>query len=385
MTKQSNNAPEALTFSQKWTKALQSFTRPLLQPILAMSHHAATHPKLYIVGTIVFSIGILFLGIVTNFEQETDDDIWTPAGSKSVEHGSWIEDNSNFPKDTRDAVIIVHRNGQNLFGDSDGSMALESAQRMFEALDEFRQTPRYEELCALSSYVHPVTQKNTCQIIGASTYWNDTTAIFNEQATSNQVVLETMSAATFPYGGMVHHDTILGFNQFDEQGVLNYAESYFMVISLPPDDTEGSFAEDFEDQALDRLLNLRDQWQGSGFVVEILAERSFEDEFTRAVTKDLPLIPLVFVLMSILCIIIYARKDKVLSRSWLGFGAVATVLCAIMASFGLLFVIGVPFTSLTPVSGDDVGLLDQGTLRLAHAFPLLTTAPTLYHVWSRPR
>ena len=39
-----------------------------------------------------------------------------------------------------------------------------------------------------------------------------------------------------------------------------------------------------------------------------------------------------------------------LSRSWLGFRAVATVLLAIMASFGLLFAIGVPFTALTPVS-----------------------------------
>lgn len=53
--------------------------------------------------------------------------------------------------------------------------------------------------------------------------------------------------------------------------------------------------------------------------------------------------------MSVLCIILFARRDKVLSRSWLGFGAVVTVLLAIMASFGLLFTIGVPFTALTPL------------------------------------
>lgn len=65
--------------------------------------------------------------------------------------------------------------------------------------------------------------------------------------------------------------------------------------------------------------------------------------------SDLPLLPLVFILMSVLCIVLFARRDKVLSRSWLGFGAVVTVLLAIIASFGLLFVIGVPFTSLTPL------------------------------------
>ena len=72
------------------------------------------------------------------------------------------------------------------------------------------------------------------------------------------------------------------------------------------------------------------------FCIEIMVERLFEDEFGYAVIADLPLIPLVFVLMSILCIIIFARRDSVLSQSWLGFGAIATVLLDIMASFGLL-------------------------------------------------
>ena len=53
--------------------------------------------------------------------------------------------------------------------------------------------------------------------------------------------------------------------------------------------------------------------------------------------------------MSLLCVILFAKRDKILSRSWLGFGAVVTVLLAIMASFGFLFLVGVPFTSLTPL------------------------------------
>jgi Niemann-Pick C1 protein len=61
------------------------------------------------------------------------------------------------------------------------------------------------------------------------------------------------------------------------------------------------------------------------------------------------LLPLVFLLMSVLCILLFSRRDKVLSRSWLGFGAVVTVLLSITASFGLLFCLGVPFTSLTPL------------------------------------
>ena len=56
------------------------------------------------------------------------------------------------------------------------------------------------------------------------------------------------------------------------------------------------------------------------------------------------LIPLVFLLMSLLCILFFSRRDSVLSRGWVGFAAVVTVLLSIMAGFGLLFLIGVPFT-----------------------------------------
>lgn len=282
--------PSERTFSQKWTLALQSCTKPILKPILALSNHAATHPKSYIVSIIILSLGIMLLGIATNFTMETDDDIWTPQNSKVLEHGKWIDDESNFPKDPRTAVIIIHRDGKNLFGDDDStSLALKSTERMFEALDSFRETPRYNELCSFSTYISPSTNETTCQIVGISTFWNESTAIFEAQATSDEAVLTTMSAEYYPFGGLVNRDQIIGFNEFDdENGILNYAKSYVVVIFLPSDeDDSGSFSEDFEDDAIDRMLDLQDKWKaedGNDFRVEIIAERSFEDEFSRAVT-----------------------------------------------------------------------------------------------------
>jgi Niemann-Pick C1 protein len=345
---------KATTFSQKWTRALQAFTKPMLQPILSMSDHAARFPKTYIVLTIVLSIAFMFVGFATNFTEDTSDDIWSPVGSKPVEHNEWIDKHSNFPKEARAAVLIVHRDGKNLFGNdvNDNSLALESTKRMFEALDELRETPRYDELCTTySKYTSPITNQTTCQIVGISTFWNESTAVFQEQATSNEAVLETMSEKFYPTGGKVDFDQIIGYNGFDENDVLNSGKTYVTVVLLPADEN-GAFTEDFEDKMLDRILDLQDKWNneaGNDFRVEIIAERSFEDEFSRALTKDLPLIPVVFVLMSVLCIFLFSKRDKVLSRSWLGFGAVVTVLLAILASFGFLFCLGVPFTSLTPL------------------------------------
>ena len=280
-----------LTFSQKWTRTLQAFTKPMLKPILVMSDHAARNPKSYIIGTILLSFALMFIGFATNFTEETSDDIWSPQGSKPVEHNKWIDDDSNFPKDTRAAVVIVHRDGKNLFGD-DGSLALESAKRMFEALDEIRETPRYDELCAFSKYISPITNQTTCQIVSATTFWNDSTALFEEQALTNEDVLATMSAPFYPSGSEVDFDQIIGFNTFDENNVLNSGKTYVSVVLLPPDkdDEDGSeaFSADFEEDMIDRLLDLQDKWKderGNDFRVEIIAERSFEDEFSRAVTK----------------------------------------------------------------------------------------------------
>jgi Niemann-Pick C1 protein len=346
-------------FSKKWTRSLTAFNKLILKPFLAMSHFAATHPKMVVVGTITFSIGILLIGMFTNFNAETDNDIWTPEGSKAVVHGTWVKDESNFPKDARTSVLVLHRDGKGLFGEdeTDTSLALESTKRLFESLDEVRNTPRYDELCAMSGYLYPSDSKsgnwtNTCQIVSATSFWNDSTAAFESEATSNEAVLAAMSASSYPVGGMVDHNQIIGYNKFTNE-ILSYGQSYVTVIFLPvdkgDDETSMAFTKDFEKDVIDRILELQDKWaeEGTDYKVEIIADRSFEDEFGRAITKDLPLMPLVFLIMSVLTVLFFIRRDKVISRGWMGFGAVVTVLLAILASFGILFTIGVPFTSLT--------------------------------------
>lgn len=164
------------SFSKKWTRALKAFSRPFLIPFLGLSHSAATHPKKYVVFIITLSFGLMALGIATNFTQETSDEIWTPVGSRPLEHGKWIDDDSGFPVNARSSVLVVHRNGKNLFGDdASSSLALESTKRVFESLDHFRNTPRYNELCDFSDYTRPSTNQTTCQIVGASAFWNDST------------------------------------------------------------------------------------------------------------------------------------------------------------------------------------------------------------------
>ena len=195
---------EKASFSRRWTKCLKSFSDPLLRPFLALSHHAATHPKTYVASISVLSVALMAIGLFTNFTQETSDDIWTPKGSRPIEHGKWLDDESGFPVESRSAVLIVHRDGKNLFGDDDSlSLARESVERVFESLEHFRQTPRYDELCQFSEYTHPSTNQTTCQIVGVSTFFNDSAEVFEADTSSDSEILATLSAEYYPSGGLV--------------------------------------------------------------------------------------------------------------------------------------------------------------------------------------
>ena len=71
--------------------------------------------------------------------------------------------------------------------------------------------------------------------------------------------------------------------------------------------------------------------------------------FERAIVEDIPLIPIVFIIMSVFTALVFFKRDKVQSRSLLGFGAVVAVLLSLLSGYGLLFIIGIAFTSMTQI------------------------------------
>lgn len=55
------------------------------------------------------------------------------------------------------------------------------------------------------------------------------------------------------------------------------------------------------------------------------------------------------IIMSLLCVLVFSRKDKIYSRGLLGFGAVVAVTLSLMTGYGLMFIAGVTFSTLTQV------------------------------------
>ena len=303
-----------------------------------IARHAARNPKCYIVGIIVLSMGLLGAGYMTNFNVDVNDDtLWTPAGSRPVVHLGWIQD--ELPAAPRPLLLFFHAEGNNV-------LAQEAMERVFEAVDVVRSLPDYDEICEQSTHMEDGT--TTCALRGVTTFWNNSKALYDDSVNSHADLITDLSEETDGRGRPVDFEGIVGFPTYEEDGVtVASGKSYLVHFEIP----ETDMSMDFEEVALEALTDLQEKWTtaNSMYHVEIQAERSFDDEFYRGIVKDIPLVPLVFVVMSIFTCAIFFKRDPVQSRCWMGFGAVVAVLLAIMAGYGLLFCIGVPFTSMTQI------------------------------------
>lgn len=266
---------------------------------------------------------------------ETDENkLWAPQDSKSVVHLRWIEAESGFKEQTRHFNLMFHENGENLLGDR----VRYNIDRVFDAVDVVRGLPDYHEICG-----------EGCTLSGIVNFWNQSRDIMRSQVQSNDDAVEALSAEVFPNSMPVPASTIFGMAERDSSSnLLTKVQSFLVRIDFP----KTAEAETFEGKALDAILDLRSTWSkedDNKIRVEVIAERSFADEFTRAIVDDIPLVPLVFLIMSVFTCTVFFKWDKVRSRSLLGFSAVVSVLLSIMTGYGFMFICGVPFSSATQI------------------------------------
>jgi Patched family len=327
-----DTGPDSKTFSQYMTKLVNSLRRPISNCVLAITHNAATHPYLYIMGTIHLSLLLIAFGLFTNFRMEVDSEsLYGVIGSEIAEHRHWINEESGFGQyNARLLTIMVHADGNNVIGDS-------GIRRCFVALKVVTATGGFDEVCSKTQYVDWKGDR-TCDVRGVTKFWNGDFFQYRKQVDSDNAVQITLSKSSYPDGAAVDLSEIMGNYSFDN-GTLTYAESFLITLPLPTI----SDAVSFEGKALDGLLQLQEEWdneEGNMFRLAVQAERSLDDESTRSILEDMPLIPLVFVVMSVFTCFVFWQNHKVKSQSLLGFGAVISVLLAVASGYGLLFTVG---------------------------------------------
>lgn len=259
---------EPSNFSFRWTKAINSLRKPLYDALHSITQLSARNPKLTVGFTVTLSIAILLIGLATNFDVDVETDLlWTPRDSKPVQHGKWIDDEAGFPEEKREFLMFFHNHGENVALEEHMGFA-------FQALESVRGLPGYDEVCSESDYTDHVTKEVTCQVSGVTKFWSNDESIYR----TDDQVMATMSAELFPDdGSRVERESLFGYPTFDDNGNLNYTQSFLVVIMLPDTDE----AEDFEESAIDVILDLDDRWRANSTInlrVEVEAHRSFDDE-----------------------------------------------------------------------------------------------------------
>jgi Niemann-Pick C1 protein len=353
--------PKSSTFIEKWNQFTnRRVKKPMLRALIRTARFSAENPVLTIVSCVGASLMILILGFVTNFKVETEGDIlWTPLGCTSSLHGAWIASlQSGFPQPSRDAQVLIHASGDNVLG-------LAGLSKLFQAVDLIRSTPGYQNVCAQARG----NNDQECPIYSPTGLWKGhNSTLFREITLTDQDAIQTLSQLEYAgLGEPVDRSFIFGqplpalpsssllLTEMAQNGtiLLESATAYLATIRLPP---ILDYAMPFEAAITERLLDLRDEWakeevaEGQRrFVLEVNTFRAFDDELNRSIADDIPLMGTAFVLMGAFCAITLGRWNPVLSQSLVGVAAVVTIFLALMTGYGLMFLIGIPFTSLTQI------------------------------------
>ena len=272
---------------------------PTNRMILKVANGASTHPKLYVFGIFSFSIAMVLIGFATNFNiEDSEQELFTPFGSRSLSHFNWADSESGFLKTPRQMEFMIHADGNNVLGQ-------EGPKRVFQVLNAIRNLEDYSPLCSKSMFgrVDYETGQTTCPIDSVSQHWNHSLAYFQSTVFSDEDAIQTMSKPKYLDQEPVDIARIIGNTQYDntlqnqDEPLLTFAQSYKISIYLPrTNDQVNQESEDLEEKVLEAVHDIRDEWkyeEGNEFRLDFFVVRSFADEFNRAIVGDLPLIPLV--------------------------------------------------------------------------------------------
>lgn len=343
--------PLGTRINRKWIATMDAVREAVSYGILVVTNHAACHPISYIVGVCVLSFGLVGVGLLTNFDMSArSDESYTPEHSFIREQMHWITQESGYPTKPHSLRIMIHQKGDNV-------LTPEGVNKTFAVSERVQQTQRYASFCEEAEETNAFGFGGLCHIRGMPLLWNHSQALFNEGVSSKVDLLLQVSVDKFPDGSDMDPRELMGHFEYLDgtlagRKIIETAETFLMEVVVPAQlENSKGLAID----VLEELLDLRKEWgknPDDNYQLELfLVDHSLETETLRAVFYDLPLIPTVFVVMTLFTCIVFSTSHKS-GKTWqprfmLGFGAVATILMSLAASHGLLFIIGVPFTSLT--------------------------------------
>ena len=322
---------------------MQTIRRPVKMGLIQLAMLSARNPWTTIAVACFLSVGLVVIGFFTNFTFESDQGVlFTPSNTISLLHQKWINEESDFPEMPRHQKVLLHSMGSNIMED-----CLHGVSKAFDVLEALEGLEGFDAICQ--------TENNTCPWSGITQFFNNSRVVYEDaNLQSNEDCLTALSVPFFPNGELVPTTILFGYPIYEEStSILTSAESILLIMGFPPDEDMKDAVSDLETEAIDALFEVADKWERDGVAVSTILEQfnesAFAMEFERGFLENVPFWVTALTLMSVVTAVIFFKRDPVQSRMAVGLGASATVIFATTAGFGLLFICGVPMTSITGV------------------------------------
>ena len=343
---------------RSWTRFTENVIHTQIpRGVNAISRIAVRRPIICIILLVLLSFGLAAAGYFTKFALAVDDlEVFTPFGVRPLSHAEWTNEwfnaagrtaasnevSNEVSGNTQRDSVVKRRIFCMVHADGDDIVSRKNARYVWDLLKTVTETPGYNYVCTKSDYINPETGLNDCEISSVTRFWQNNETLFEQQVTSEAEFREAISAENYPDRVPVDTDTIIGNAERGADGIITEAQSFFVIFYLPQFEGQTYDTESVELDVPDRILALQDEWNAeeNGLAIEFFTERSYETELQRAIYKDIPLVPLVFLIMTIFTCSVFARCDRVHSRILLGVLAVVTIVMSLLSSYGLMFCFG---------------------------------------------
>lgn len=393
--------------SERWAALTAVLRGPLLRIMVRTARASARYPVAVIVGATLFSFACAACGLLTNFYVETPEPVlWGHPTSVTNSVGKWVKVSSGLPEFQPSMVAVLSAGGESVVTVE----AMERAFEVFNGVRELElykelcgtETRKGVIHCNAKSptgfwanhnvtlFRDDVSTDDGVALRLSSFLFADGSFVERDIVIGNsepdldvgdfqEFIMTTLTILT-AFGGDQTSDNAKSNNGGDNgskshyNDVLDKASSAFPVKSaqsllldwgFPRDHEDPDVAAkvlDLEDAAFNVIIDINKRWRRNrersaplprtepnpyDFAVRVSTDNSRNQELIGSILDDIPTLSLAFLTMMAFCLYSLNKFHRVKSHSTLGIGAVFTIILAILTGYGIMFIFGIPLTTLT--------------------------------------
>ncbi|KAG1663694.1 hypothetical protein FOA52_013262 [Chlamydomonas sp. UWO 241] len=345
-----------------YLNAVGSVTHGLSWASRKSGQFSANRPWWMIAATLVIG-ALCCVPWGTSFKYESDPNVlWVPRNSKAAVDGDFVAGLYPFRRPGASFYAQLQPDKYAEFGGSENALVLPVTWEMFQLDTKIRAISvegangsniTYADICEQTS-------SGSCVTSGYLNFWDWSFATFvanvsgsttDRKAGNNAAFQAQATSTTYPDSQSVQTLVVFGGVEFaytpaPAVSATNVIGSDYWING----NVRSAVADRWSRAVTDLLLREMDGNDYEYMTFTFIAATSVGDELSVAITGDMFLIVVSFILYIAMAVILLSKLDSVLTRTSLALLGILVIVLGVMAGWGLGILFGMPFTPLQQLS-----------------------------------